>query len=118
MSLRSAKRGWWILGLLAVAHLFVAAAFGAGTSPVEGPVAAASRSRRIVAVGDIHGAFDELTSILQEAGLIDEELRWSGGDAIFVQTGDFTDRGPNVRQCIDLLMRLQQEAVGSLSPST
>ena len=113
MSLRSAARGWWILGLLGVAHLFIAASVGAGTSPAEGPIAAASQSRRIVAVGDIHGAFDELTSILREAGLIDEDLRWAGGEAIFVQTGDFTDRGPNVRKCMDLLMRLQQEAPGA-----
>ncbi len=87
-----------------------AAPVDTGVSQMEQPIAAASQSRRIVAVGDIHGAFDELTSILQEAGLIDEELRWTGGDAIFVQTGDFTDRGPNVRECMDLLMRLQQEA--------
>ena len=103
----------WILGFLAAAQVFIAAPGDTAVSPTDSPVAIASQSRRIVAVGDIHGAFDELTSILQEAGLIDEELHWSGGDTIFVQTGDFTDRGPNVRQCIDLLMRLQQEAPDS-----
>lgn len=110
MSLRLSKRSLWILGVLAVAQVSVAAPADTGVSVLDAPVATASQSRRIVAVGDIHGAFDELTSILQETGLIDEELRWSGGDAIFVQTGDFTDRGPNVRRCMDLLMRLQQEA--------
>ncbi len=75
------------------------------------PVAAAAfQSRRVVAVGDIHGSFDGLTAILRETGLIDEDLRWSGGDTVFVQTGDFTDRGPAVRQCMDLLIRLQEEA--------
>ncbi len=78
----------------------------ASLSPATmGPVAG-----RIVAISDIHGAFEELTSILQEVGLIDENLRWSGGDATLVETGDFTDRGPNVRECMDLLMRLQEEA--------
>ncbi len=49
-----------------------AAPVDSGVSQIEEPIAAASQSRRIVAVGDIHGAFDELTSILQEAGLIDK----------------------------------------------
>ena len=103
-------RSLWTLGVLGTALVSVAAPAATGVSLLGAPVAAASQNRRIVAIGDIHGAFDELTRILQETGLIDEELRWSGGDAIFVQTGDFTDRGPQVRECMDLLMRLQQEA--------
>ena len=43
--------------------------------------------RRIVAIGDVHGAFDQLVGILQTAGLIDANRRWSGGTAILVQTG-------------------------------
>jgi len=66
--------------------------------------------QRLVAIGDIHGAGDALVSILQAAGLIDGERRWSGGRAQFVQTGDFTDRGPTVRDVMDLLMRLEDEA--------
>ena len=66
--------------------------------------------RRIVAIADIHGALEPFTSILRELGLVDDDLRWSGGDTILVQTGDFTDRGPDVRASMDLLMRLQEEA--------
>ena len=66
--------------------------------------------QRLVAIGDIHGAGDALVSILQAAGLTDGERRWSGGRARFVQTGDFTDRGPTVRDVMDLLMRLEDEA--------
>ncbi len=66
--------------------------------------------RRIVAIADIHGALEAFTAILREVGLVDADLRWSGGDTILVQTGDFTDRGPEVRACMDLLMRLQEEA--------
>ena len=65
---------------------------------------------RVVAIGDIHGEFDGLTSILKETGLIDDNLDWSGGDAILVQTGDYTDRGPDVRRVIDLLMKLEEQA--------
>ena len=67
-------------------------------------------SGRVVAIGDIHGAGDGLYAILQETGLIDGERRWSGGSATLVQTGDFTDRGPGVREVMDLLMRLEDEA--------
>ncbi|MGH9370195.1 MAG: metallophosphoesterase [Vicinamibacterales bacterium] len=67
-------------------------------------------STRIVAVGDIHGAAGGLTEILRAAGLIDARGRWSGGAARLVQTGDFTDRGQEVRAAMDLLMRLEGEA--------
>jgi hypothetical protein len=65
---------------------------------------------RIVAVGDIHGSLDGLVRILHEAGLIDTGNRWAGGDATLVQTGDMLDRGVQLREVMDLLMRLQQEA--------
>ena len=65
---------------------------------------------RIVAVGDIHGAAAGLAQILKAAGLIDDAQRWTGGNARLVQTGDFLDRGGQVRQAMDLLMRLEGEA--------
>ena len=74
------------------------------------PVSSQAPAQRLVAVGDIHGAGDAFVAILQAAGLIDAERRWSGGRARFVQTGDFTDRGPTVRDVMDLLMRLEDEA--------
>lgn len=67
-------------------------------------------SRRVVAVGDIHGDYESLVSILQTAGLVDSKPRWSGGRATLVVTGDFFDRGPDVRGVLDLLMRLEREA--------
>lgn len=78
---------------------------------VASPAPAAQEGdRRIVSIGDVHGALDSFTAILQEVGLVDDQLHWSGGDAIFVQTGDVLDRGPHVRDAMDLLMRLQDEA--------
>ena len=65
---------------------------------------------RVVAIGDIHGAYDEYTNLLKTAGLINEKLTWSGGRATLVQTGDYTDRGAGVRQVLDLIMRLEREA--------
>ncbi len=70
----------------------------------------ARQGRRIVAVGDVHGALEPFAAILQQAGLIDGQRRWSGGNAVLVQTGDVFDRGDGVRGALDLLMRLEDEA--------
>lgn len=68
---------------------------------------------RIVAIGDIHGNYDGFVSILQSAGLVDDEARWIGGDTTFVQTGDIFDRGVEVFEVLDLLMRLEKEAAAA-----
>ncbi len=65
---------------------------------------------RVVAIGDIHGDFDSLAGILKTAGLIDASGNWSGGSATLVQVGDSTDRGAKVRQVLDLLMALEEQA--------
>lgn len=65
---------------------------------------------RIVAVSDIHGAYDALVETLQVAEVIDEDLAWSGGKTHFVVTGDLLDRGPDSRLVMDLIMRLEHEA--------
>ena len=38
-----------------------------------------SGAERIVAVSDIHGAYDALVATLQNAEVLDAELSWSGG---------------------------------------
>jgi hypothetical protein len=74
------------------------------------PAAEQSQAARIVAVGDVHGANQPFVEILQTAGLIDAERKWAGGRATLVQTGDVFDRGEGVRDALDLLMRLEDEA--------
>ena len=66
---------------------------------------------RIVAIGDVHGAYDGLVATLQGAGIIDEDLAWSGGKAHLVSTGDLLDRGAKSRDVMDLIMRLEGEAL-------
>ncbi len=68
--------------------------------------------RRVVAIGDIHGAFNGVREILRKVELIDQKDRWVGGDAIMVQTGDFLDRGPGATKVARLLMKLQELAPG------
>jgi hypothetical protein len=79
------------------------------------PLAAAtpcewSNVERIVAVADVHGAYDRYREILRTAGIIDESDRWSGGRTHFVQLGDVVDRGDDSRKALDLLRRLEREA--------
>lgn len=74
------------------------------------PAGLAQHPPRIVAVADIHGAYAPFVSILTKAGLIDAQQKWTGGRAVFVQTGDYTDRGADVRRVLDLLMALEESA--------
>ena len=82
----------------------VALAVWLALTPLDG---AASR---IVAIGDVHGTGEPFIAILQRAGLIDAGRRWTGGTTILVQTGDVMDRGPAVRNDLDLLMDLERQA--------
>ncbi len=74
------------------------------------PAAAGPPPPRVVAVGDVHGAYERFTALLQRVGLIDARHQWAGGGATFVQTGDVVDRGARTRECLDLLMALQRQA--------
>ncbi len=65
---------------------------------------------RIVAVGDVHGGFDEFVQVLQDAGVINRRRQWSGGRTQLVQTGDVLDRGPHSRKVMDLLIALERPA--------
>jgi calcineurin-like phosphoesterase family protein len=67
---------------------------------------------RVVAVGDVHGAYDRFVEILLAAGLIDKRTRWTGGKTHLVQLGDVVDRGPDSRKALDLLRKLEREASG------
>jgi hypothetical protein len=67
-------------------------------------------TERVVAIGDVHGAYDRFVAILRAAALVDGRTRWIGGRAILVQTGDVLDRGPHSRRVLDLIRRLEREA--------
>jgi hypothetical protein len=69
--------------------------------------------RRLVAIGDVHGDHRAFTALLKKAGLVDEALRWAGGDAVLVQTGDILDRGPQSRQALELVIKLESEAAAA-----
>jgi len=65
---------------------------------------------RIVVVGDLHGHYRGLVTILIQAGLIDDQLEWIGGKTVLVQIGDLFGRGDFGKLCAELLMTLQHQA--------
>lgn len=89
----------------AIALFLWIAALSFPAFPAAGPT-----GREIVAVGDVHGAFDQFSGILQRAEVIDANHHWSGKNTILVQVGDRIDRGPKPREVMDLMMALEKEA--------
>ena len=65
---------------------------------------------RVIAIGDLHGDYDRYIDVMESAGLIDRNGKWSGGQTHLVQTGDITDRGADSRKIIDHLVKLAKQA--------
>jgi len=83
------------------------------TRPSSATGTPADRLPRVVAVGDLHADLPASLAALEMAGVIDGDGRWSGGEAVLVQTGDVTDRGPDSKEVIELLERLEGEAAAA-----
>jgi len=62
-------------------------------------------------IGDLHGHYRDFERLLIGAGLCNENLEWTGGTNHLWLMGDFFDRGASGIKCIELTMRLQQEAL-------
>lgn len=85
---------------------------------------------RLVSIADLHGDFDHAVAILRVAELAEETeqdgtgsfpegsppfrrfrgVRWIGGNATLVQTGDIVDRGPEARDVYALFQELRRQA--------
>jgi len=101
------KNFWCRISLVALLTVALPSVATSNSSdPVQTP-------DRVVAIGDIHGEFEGFTSILRASELVDDSDRWIGGTAFLVQTGDYMDRGPDVRKVMDLLMDLQEQAAAA-----
>jgi hypothetical protein len=97
--------------LAALLCLIAAAALTSATASAEqAPQWEWEEVSRIVAVGDIHGAYHPLLITLEGIGLIGEDLSWRGGETHLVFVGDLIDRGDEDREVLDLARRLQAEA--------
>lgn len=89
---------------------FLLIGVGCATMPATAPQSSRPHHDRVIAIGDIHGSYSGLVSIMKEAALIDGDNRWTGGNTLLVQTGDVLDRGEDIRRVLDLLMALQTQA--------
>ncbi|HET7132109.1 MAG TPA: metallophosphoesterase, partial [Gammaproteobacteria bacterium] len=90
----------------------LAAALGGVIALASGAAARPARADepRIVAIGDVHGAYESLVALLTAAGLVNASLDWSGGDAQLVMLGDVLDRGGGSRRALELVIRLREQA--------
>ena len=60
-------------------------------------------SRKIFAVGDIHGCYDKLAAMMKI-------LPWRKDEGdLLLFIGDYIDRGPKSREVVDFLVRLRQQ---------
>jgi hypothetical protein len=66
--------------------------------------------KKIIAVGDLHGDYENFIEILKGVELVDDSLHWIGGETHFVQNGDILDRGPEAKKILDLIIILEKEA--------
>ncbi|EJD06841.1 Metallo-dependent phosphatase [Fomitiporia mediterranea MF3/22] len=67
-------------------------------------------SRRIVAVGDLHGDYENALKVLQMADVVDKSGNWSGKVDLFVQTGDIIDRGVDTIKLFLWMEQLRSQA--------
>ncbi|KAH9945176.1 Metallo-dependent phosphatase [Epithele typhae] len=67
-------------------------------------------TRRIVAVGDLHGDMPNAQEVLHMAGVVDEHGNWSGNVDFFVQTGDIIDRGDDTIKLYTWMDQLRDQA--------
>jgi len=65
---------------------------------------------RVVAIADVHGAYEAMVETLGNVDILNDELGWAGGESHLVIVGDLLDRGPRSRDALDLLMRIESEA--------
>ena len=65
---------------------------------------------RVVAVGDLHGDYEQFRTVMKMTGLVDENGSWIGGRTHLVQNGDIPDRGPNSLKIIRDLQVLEKAA--------
>ena len=105
---RLARIAWTIVALATLVAGLATRAVAAETRQVEW-----KGVDRVVAFADVHGAYSELTALLQSVGVVDGNLKWTAGKTHVVSLGDLLDRGADSRKVMDLLMRLQEEAVAA-----
>ncbi|MEL0307163.1 MAG: metallophosphoesterase, partial [Halieaceae bacterium] len=66
---------------------------------------------RVIAIGDVHGDYDNFLAVLKDAEVVNRRGKWVAGEAHVVQVGDIPDRGPDTVKIIRFLQNLEKQAV-------
>ncbi len=99
-----------VVAAICAGFAVVARAEDSASAPVEAEPWRWQDVERVVAFGDVHGAYTTLKKLLTAAQVLDSDGHWRGGKSHLVSLGDVLDRGPDSRRVLDLLRRLQTEA--------
>ena len=99
---RSTQLGRWLL-----ASVIVAIALPGLAATIQDDWQGVAR---IVAIGDIHGDYDNYMAVLKNAGVVNRRGRWAAGKTHVVQVGDIPDRGPDTLKIIEHLQKLEKQA--------
>lgn len=67
-------------------------------------------TKRVVAIGDLHGDLVAMLGAFRAAGAIDAQHHWAARDLTIVQTGDILDRGTDENAMLELLAAWEKEA--------
>ena len=97
----------------ALAALLLAprAAFAANPGVVE--IADASAYSQVLAISDVHGMRPALDALLQGAGVVGADGRWSAGNTLLIVVGDSIDKGPQSLEVLDAWMALTAQAAAA-----
>lgn len=80
------------------------------SSSPKSPTTNPSSPTKIIAIGDLHGDYQNALRTLKMAGLVDGEANWIAGQTTFVQTGDIVDRGDDTIILYEMMIRLKSQA--------
>jgi hypothetical protein len=69
-----------------------------------------AKSRRVVAIGDIHADINALRAAFQLAGATNGKDEWIGGTLTVVQLGDLIGRSDDERAVLDFIFDIQRRA--------
>ena len=64
----------------------------------------------IYVIGDIHGRYDQLITLLLKSKIIDTNLNWIAGESHVVFLGDIFDRGDDVTKVLWFIHALEEKA--------
>jgi len=67
----------------------------------------------ILVIGDVHGGYNALVTLLKAHGIISPSMNWQWGNNHLVFIGDIFDRGDHVTEALWLIYKLQRQALKS-----